>query len=230
MKKLNDIYSFYTINNFDSNYVYDNENYFDIISCEDYLIYILNEKQDSIKKEIKCIEFNKKKYKNYYDEILKIKKFGAYQNKTKFNKESLINIEKKLFYQNIKKPVIELNIQVNLCCSRLNGYIYKKKNEIFSKEQILKLIARLNNKNRTFFNDKAIWDSLCRVERGKVSNKLRFQIYARDGYKCKICGQDDEYKNLEIDHIKPISKGGKSTPDNLQTLCKNCNKSKDNIY
>ena len=85
LKKLNDIYSFYTINNFDSNYVYDNENYFDIISCEDYLIYILNEKQDSIKKEIKCIEFNEKKYKNYYDEILKIKKFGAYQNKTKFD-------------------------------------------------------------------------------------------------------------------------------------------------
>lgn len=49
-------------------------------------------------------------------------------------------------------------------------------------------------------------------------------IYERDGYRCRCCGR--RTKDLEIDHIVPISKGGKSTYDNLQTLCKRCNKLK----
>lgn len=36
-------------------------------------------------------------------------------------------------------------------------------------------------------------------------------------------------QDLEIDHILPISKGGKSTIDNLQTLCKTCNKEKSDL-
>ena len=31
---------------------------------------------------------------------------------------------------------------------------------------------------------------------------------------------------LEIDHILPVSKGGLTTEDNLQTLCWRCNRSK----
>ncbi|MBR2352886.1 MAG: HNH endonuclease, partial [Clostridia bacterium] len=31
---------------------------------------------------------------------------------------------------------------------------------------------------------------------------------------------------LEVDHIIPVSKGGKSTLDNLQTLCERCNRGK----
>lgn len=52
---------------------------------------------------------------------------------------------------------------------------------------------------------------------------MRFEIYARDGYKCCRCGKSGQYVSLEIDHIIPISKGGKSTYDNLQTLCHQCN-------
>ena len=33
---------------------------------------------------------------------------------------------------------------------------------------------------------------------------------------------------LEVDHIVPVSKGGKTEADNLQTLCWRCNRSKSN--
>ena len=56
---------------------------------------------------------------------------------------------------------------------------------------------------------------------------MRFAIYNRDGYRCCKCGR--KTNDLEIDHIMPISKGGKTHPDNLQTLCKKCNKEKSNI-
>ncbi|HEC1650031.1 TPA: HNH endonuclease [Yersinia enterocolitica] len=53
-----------------------------------------------------------------------------------------------------------------------------------------------------------------------LSNTIRERIKSRDGEKCNYCGS---VHNLEIDHITPVSKGGNSTDDNLQVLCKACN-------
>ena len=59
-----------------------------------------------------------------------------------------------------------------------------------------------------------------KIERMVISERLRNKIFARDGKKCIQCQSTD---NLTIDHIKPFSKGGETTEDNLQTLCKKCN-------
>ena len=112
----------------------------------------------------------------------------------------------------------------------MNGEIVDYKEQTFDKTEVIDLINRLSDRNGYYYNDRGIWDSLCRVERGKVSNKLRFEIFERDGYKCRYCGRGEDECSLQIDHIKPISKGGKSTYDNLQTLCEDCNKQKDNKY
>ena len=62
-----------------------------------------------------------------------------------------------------------------------------------------------------------------------MTNNLREQIKRRDGYKCVCCGaslEDEPHLLLEIDRIIPVSKGGKTLPENLQTLCWRCNRSK----
>jgi len=61
-------------------------------------------------------------------------------------------------------------------------------------------------------------------EREKLTAGLRYDILKRDNYKCQICGrtQADGVK-LHVDHIIPIAKGGKTVPENLQTLCQDCN-------
>lgn len=56
-----------------------------------------------------------------------------------------------------------------------------------------------------------------------VSKELRGEVLERDERKCRKCGAAD---NLEIDHIIPVSLGGESTPDNLQVLCRSCNRAK----
>lgn len=43
-------------------------------------------------------------------------------------------------------------------------------------------------------------------------------------YKCKRCGMTSaNKKDFQIDHIVPISKGGKTVLKNLQLLCRKCN-------
>lgn len=231
LQKLNSKYHFYDIDDFDEEHVYDNENYFDTISCEDYLIYQLQLKKYKVEKEIKCARYNDELYVEYKKDIFQFKKVGEYKKSTKYYiKSFLIRIEKELYYKNLLKPQTNFNITIFLYCSTLRGYIYCKKRETFSEEEILSLIKRLNNKNNNFYNDKEIWNAICRVERGRVSNKMRFAIYERDGYRCCNCGRGEGSDDLEIDHIKPIAKGGKSTFDNLQTLCKRCNKEKGDSY
>lgn len=64
------------------------------------------------------------------------------------------------------------------------------------------------------------------LERRKLSNALRYEILKRDGFKCKLCGATRKDDKLNIDHITPISKGGKTIKDNLRTLCQRCNSGK----
>ncbi len=51
----------------------------------------------------------------------------------------------------------------------------------------------------------------------------RANIYRRDDYSCVYCGSEDD---LTLDHVKPKSKGGKNTWENLVTCCGQCNLTK----
>ena len=66
-------------------------------------------------------------------------------------------------------------------------------------------------------------------QRRLMTPKLRQYIIERDDYTCQLCGNStDNEPNLllEVDHIIPIAKGGKTTESNLQTLCWKCNRHK----
>ncbi len=64
-----------------------------------------------------------------------------------------------------------------------------------------------------------------RNEFRKIPTQRRWEVWERDNFTCRKCGSR---KNLEIDHIFPVSKGGDNTIENLQTLCKSCNSKKGN--
>jgi HNH endonuclease len=63
-------------------------------------------------------------------------------------------------------------------------------------------------------------------KRKAISKSLRYDILKRDNFKCRGCGSSPATNPLiilHVDHIIPLSKGGETTPDNLQTLCSDCN-------
>lgn len=65
-----------------------------------------------------------------------------------------------------------------------------------------------------------------------VSLRTRFRVLKRDNFRCCACGASPALTpglSLHIDHIKAWSTGGKTTEENLQTLCEACNLGKSNV-
>jgi len=68
-------------------------------------------------------------------------------------------------------------------------------------------------------------------ERSLMSASLRVAILRRDGSRCRMCGASAAAgATLHIDHIVPVSLGGQTVPENLQTLCDSCNYGKSNKF
>lgn len=85
------------------------------------------------------------------------------------------------------------------------------------------------NKFVIYLSEKIKFSKSVAGQRALMTSKLRQTIKERDGYTCKYCGASVSKEPnllLEIDHIIPVSKGGLTKEDNLQTLCWRCNRSK----
>lgn len=68
-------------------------------------------------------------------------------------------------------------------------------------------------------------------QRALMTGKLRQFIKTRDCHTCRYCSISvaaEPHLLLEVDHVVPVSKGGLSTQENLQTLCWRCNRTKSN--
>lgn len=52
--------------------------------------------------------------------------------------------------------------------------------------------------------------------------------YERQKGICPICKKHFEFEEMQADHIKPWSKGGRTVPENCQMLCRECNLKKSN--
>lgn len=80
-----------------------------------------------------------------------------------------------------------------------------------------------------YISEKIKYNKSAKAQRSLMTNSLRNKIKTRDNYTCQMCSAsvaDQSLLLLEVDHIVPVSKGGLSTPDNLQTLCWKCNRTK----
>jgi CRISPR/Cas system Type II protein with McrA/HNH and RuvC-like nuclease domain len=58
---------------------------------------------------------------------------------------------------------------------------------------------------------------------------MRFEVFKRDGFKCSYCGQSPPTVVLEVDHVDPVSRGGKNDINNYVTACFDCNRGKSNV-
>lgn len=64
--------------------------------------------------------------------------------------------------------------------------------------------------------------------RKPISNSVRFDVLTRFNFKCAYCGIGSNESVLEIDHLKPVSRGGTNDFLNLVACCRECNRGKYN--
>lgn len=132
-----------------------------------------------------------------------------------------LSYEKAYFQAKLKKIRINLNFKITWTVenSQSKGksrkkYTFQDAKDIFYAYYKQDLDSGFNSLHYDFV----------KRERALLTDSLRYDILRRDGFRCQICGATarDGVK-LHIDHIIPVSKGGKTEPQNLRTLCDRCN-------
>jgi len=108
--------------------------------------------------------------------------------------------------------------------SYLACMIIDKKNKRFCSAELITRVLRDNK----IVNMRMIVNETFEIKRKSVGLSLRYDVLNRDKFKCIACGKSAKNSVLEIDHIIPVSAGGKTEIGNLQTLCFECNRGKRN--
>ena len=162
-----------------------------------------------------AIEEGKKLLTNKKNEILKGYNFPFIIRK--FSKDKL---DEKLGFEPVDLKTIYFPTYSFMYLSG-GGYVERMVNVTFDLKNLEDFVK--------YLSDHIKWRKSVAGQRALMTQSLRTEIKERDKYTCQSCSNSTSKEPnllLEIDHIIPLSKGGMSTKDNLQTLCWRCNRSK----
>ena len=128
------------------------------------------------------------------------------------------------FYSRIGFAVIDesvLTVEYKFSYTSGGGMAQRSFTVPMTEETIAELIKVLESKLTA--------SAFAKEQRTLMTKKLREFIKTRDNFTCCNCGNSTHVEPnllLEIDHIIPVAKGGRTEEDNLQTLCWKCNRAK----
>lgn len=176
----------------------------------------------------KLIKENQKKYTQYLTEV-----FLAYDDNSTLSHELYSTYpyfkeyERKIFEGNKLKPIIDVCFIMKKEYWSPKGRNYYRDSMNFNCDSLEKALNQISadekRKNSRVYQQQH--------ERSKMSNSLRYDILKRDGFRCSICGASaSDGAKMHVDHIIPVSKGGRTEPGNLRTLCDKCNFGKRDKY
>jgi len=130
------------------------------------------------------------------------------------------------FYSRLGFAVIDesvLTVEYKFSYTSGGGMAQRSFTVPMTEDTIVELIRTLESKLTA--------SAFAKEQRALMTPKLRAFIKSRDNFTCCTCGNSTHVEPnllLEIDHIIPVSKGGQTVDDNLQTLCWKCNRAKSN--
>lgn len=171
-------------------------------------LHLLVEELETLKEAKQIIENYKVEYQQYLcdvpDYIMEGDETGFYS---------------RLGFANIDESV--LTVEYKFAYTSGGGMAKRTFTVPMTEETIVELIKALEGKLTA--------SAFTKEQRALMTKKLREVIKTRDNFTCCNCGNSTHSEPnllLEIDHIVPVSKGGGTVEENLQTLCWKCNRSK----
>ncbi len=143
-------------------------------------------------------------------------------NRLNLSKKKFSNIQEKIVSKILNdKSFYEINVYLKVYYRSPQGKVNISKEGKINSKELLELYKEWKNTKKYSINAK--------IERSIMNDSIRYNVLKRDNYTCQICGATSkDGAKLHVDHIIPISKGGKTVMSNLQTLCERCNLGKSN--
>lgn len=196
-------------------------------NIDDYLLKTIDDNMENIKNYAVEYQSYLDEYKKYELEyqLLEVYINEVDSSKVQMSLNKYYKYQKELFNNYKQSKVDYFKLIIVLKYSSPKGKVNKKIYKEYNYSEYLIFYEEYNNLKNT----RQIYEINSRIERAKMSNSLRNDIFKRDNYRCCICGKSArDGVRLEVDHIIPVSKGGKTIYNNLQTLCDRCNNGKSN--
>lgn len=173
-------------------------------------LHLLIEELETLKEAKQIIDNYKLEYKQYLGDV---PDYVMQEDETGFYS--------RLGFANIDESV--LTVEYKFAYTSGGGMAKRTFTVPMTEETIVELIKALESKLAA--------SAFTKEQRALMTKKLRELIKTRDNFTCCNCGNSTHLEPnllLEIDHVIPVSKGGHTVEENLQTLCWKCNRSKSN--
>lgn len=158
------------------------------------------------------------KYTKDIEEILKHES----ANNSKYSLKKYKKIEKRVLDDIIyKQEDFLITIKLEVYYRSNGGNVYDSRKGKYLFKDLINIYNEWQNGNK--------FEETKKQERKIMNDDIRYNVLKRDNYSCQICGATaKDGAKLHVDHIIPVSKGGKTVMSNLQTLCEQCNIGKSN--
>lgn len=198
---------------------------YDRYSCDQLRDEILLDPDDSIHRLLEQIKENREQYDIYVSQVGQLQSMITEDEakRLKVSYKKYLEIEKALFEEQKLKPALDMELICVVKYTSPAGRNHYEKSYAYSYVDVL---LRLQELQETV-KQRETEEYKRKVERSKVTPKLRLAVIERDGRRCQICGaRQEDGVTLHVDHIIPVAKGGKTEMSNLRTLCDMCNQGK----
>lgn len=195
---------------------------FDRRELEDIVYEKIEERLPEIDQALEHVKQNRVLYKKYADELsaLQSSASAAECKQLGIPYKRFLKIEQKLVNDISISPICEMQIECEKEYTSPAGRNEYFEGDVFSEEEIRTMVETIKQENIMRSSE----EYRRKMERRRVTDKLRYQILRRDGFRCQLCGASQaDGVRLHVDHIIPVSKGGTSDVENLRTLCDRCN-------
>lgn len=190
---------------------------FDRFDAKEFVLTIIGEQLSAYQLWFDGAMRNEGLWKEYLEEIAALGTTGYENRRLAKTEERLIK------WKLLPAPVVSIEIVVEWGYTSPKGRNSYRGRMRFGGDETKALFARAEARKRSQSSRQAC----IKRERALMTDSLRYDVLRRDGFRCVLCGSaGSDGVKLEVDHIVPVARGGRTELSNLRTLCDRCNRGK----